>query len=187
MEPRHDNCCTCMNCSIGAEVGETQALDRELVESINIESIEKSYLPEMAYYSLLPVDKQTHFHPLYGEARKPLFADPVKFKGHYLPGGTTTALTKFGLDDSESAVFLVNISIIEDLLEKRPDIGDLILAFDRPNLLYQINKVHPHAKKLGRYTQYKIEGSYYQHSVDDIDLISRRDLEPIPSEETEEL
>lgn len=182
----HAKGCSCILCSVGAEIGCTSLLDRSLVKSVTEEVIARSYMPDLAVYPVLFEPNQPNFDPLYGESRGTKYGNPVMIKGHYIPAGNTVALTKYGIDDNETAVFFFNIETAVKALGRDPVIGDLILAFDRPNLLHQVHKVEPSGKKMGFYQQFKIDASYYQPSTQDTDLISLLKLAPFLDQAQEE-
>lgn len=178
--------CSCVLCSIGAEIGCTSTLDRALVKSVTEELIARSYMPDIAVFPVLFEPKQPTFDALYGESRGTKYAPPVKIKGHYIPAGNTQALTKYGIDDQETAVFFFHIQTAVKALGRDPAVGDLILAFDRPNLMYHVNKVEPSGKKMGFYQQFKVDASYYRPSTQDIDMVSLLKLAPFLDQEAED-
>jgi len=177
----HNAMCSCIDCSVGVDLGEATDADRRLIDSINQESHEVSFLTDLAYYAILPEGQQPHFDDFYREAESTAYVEPFPVRGHYTPGGAEFALTRWGLDRREDAVFVINIGVLQDKLGRRPLPGDLVLAQDNPvNILYEVVAAEATTKRLGHYSQWLLRATTRQTELSDVDLVSKRDLEPFP-------
>jgi hypothetical protein len=123
-----------------------------------------AYGIQMRYYRVKPIEEQTTYDPLYGEApsreyengalmRSGKFAELAEINPLVVWGLKTVEepsqqLTNFAMDTTRTTVIYLNITYARSVLGRDPMIGDVIAVWDIPELFAEVTKVVSTSKTL---------------------------------------
>lgn len=140
-----------------------------------------TYGIQCRYYKVKPKEEQTYYDDTYGEAAHRLYEGAVlqrdsKFAfmqevqptiayGIYSPTDPEQQMTLFSIDTTRASVFYFNIVYIRELLGRDPVIGDVLIPFDVPEVMYEVMKVKPANKTLYVPRRWKLETELVQWSL----------------------
>ena len=139
-----------------------------------------TYGIQMRYYKVKPIEEQTYFNDLYGEAANRLYEgavmerdskfaflteiDPIIVYGVYSPREPEQNLAMTQMDTNRSCELLFNIVYLRKILNRDPMIGDVIIPWDVPEAVYEVRKVITSNRTLYMPRRYKMAAEFIQFS-----------------------